>query len=210
MGGMQGRFEGGSYAGDTIRTLPMFHGERVAQLLAFEPDPQNFAKLETTVASLTPETRAKIQCRMMALASEQGTLHLDSTGTASTVTSANAGTGTVAVPADKLDALLGDAVPTILKLDIEGAEPDALLGARNTIRAHAPILAICVYHRQDHMWSIPLMLREWRDDYASFLRPPNEGGWALVLYSVPPSRRIGTAPFFARPPPGPSPPVWPR
>ena len=186
--------DGGAYDGDTIRSLTALHGNRFGQLLALEPDPANFAKLEAAVAGLSPETQAKIQCRMMALASQQGTLHLDSTGTASTITSANAGAGTVAVPADRLDAILGDAVPTFLKLDIEGAEPDALLGARNTIHAHAPVLAICVYHRQDHLWSIPLMLQAWRDDYAYFLRPHNEGGWDLVCYAVPRSRLIWKAP----------------
>jgi FkbM family methyltransferase len=180
--------DGGAYDGDTIRTLSTLHGERFGHVLALEPDPANFAKLEATVAGLTSEARARIDCRQVALASAPGTLHLDATGTASSATSAAAGAGTIAVPAEPLDALLGGAAPTLIKLDIEGAEPDALLGARETIRRHAPVLAVCVYHRQDHLWSIPLMLREWRDDYVFFLRPHNEEGWDLVCYAVPRTR----------------------
>jgi hypothetical protein len=71
---------------------------------------------------------------------------------------------------------------------------DALEGARKTIQRHAPILAICVYHRQDHVWRIPLLLRQWRDDYAFFLRPHNEEGWDLVCYAVPRARLAGNAP----------------
>jgi hypothetical protein len=112
-------------------------------------------------------------------------LHLDATGTAGSATSMDASAGTIAVSAEPLDSLVGTNRPTMIKLDIEGAEIDALEGARQTIGRHAPILAICVYHRQNHLWKIPLMLRRWRDDYALFLRPHNEEGWDLVCYAVP-------------------------
>jgi hypothetical protein len=140
------------------------------------------------VAQLPASLRSKIDCRAVALASDPGVLHLDATGTASSATTAEAGEGTIAVRAAPLDDLLAGAVPTFIKLDVEGAEPDALLGARGTIGAHGPVIAVCVYHRQDHLWRIPLMLREWRDDYAFFLRPHNEEGWDLVCYAVPRTR----------------------
>ena len=89
-----------------------------------------------------------------------------------------------------MDELVAGFAPTFVKLDIEGAEPDALAGARETIRAHAPVVAVCVYHRQDHLWRLPLMLRDMRDDYAFFLRPHNEEGWDLVCYAVPRSRLL--------------------
>jgi FkbM family methyltransferase len=180
--------DGGAYDGDSIRVLSQLHGDAFGHVLALEPDPANFLKLEATVAALPPAARSKIECRQVALASVPGTLHLDAMGTASSVTSATARAGTIAVPAEPLDALLGGAVPTFIKLDIEGAEPDALMGARETIRAHAPVIAVCVYHLQNHLWTIPLMLRAWRDDYAFFLRPHNEEGWDLVCYAVPRAR----------------------
>jgi FkbM family methyltransferase len=157
-------------------------------VLALEPDEENFARLQAAVAKLPINVRARVDCRQLALASAPGRLHLRATGTAASTTSAEFGAGTVAVPAEPLDVVLGDAAPTMLKLDIEGAEIDALLGARETILRHAPVLAVCVYHRQDDLWRIPLMLREWRDDYAFFLRPHNEEGWDLVCYAVPRAR----------------------
>ena len=84
--------------------------------------------------------------------------------------------------------LVGDGRPTFIKLDIEGFEIDALRGGRETIRRHGPVIAVCVYHFQDHLWKIPLLLREWRNDYALFLRPHNEEGWDLVCYAVPRGR----------------------
>ena len=177
--------DGGAYDGDSIRMLTQLHGDRFAHVLALEPDPVNFAKLAASAAALPPRTRDKISCRQLALASAAGALYLEVTGTAASATSVTATTGTMAVPAEPLDAILAGAAPTLLKLDIEGAEPDALRGAKRTIEAHAPVIAVCVYHRQDHLWRIPLMLKEMRNDYAFFLRPHNEEGWDLVCYAVP-------------------------
>lgn len=180
--------DGGAYDGDTIRSVSKLYGDRFARLLALEPDPSNFERLRAEVDAWPGSGRAKLECRQLALASEATTLYLDATGTAASATSADRTEGTVAVCAQPLDAMLDGAIPTFLKLDIEGAEPDALRGAQATIVRHAPVLAICVYHRQDHLWSIPLMLKAWRDDYVFFLRPHNEEGWDLVCYAIPRGR----------------------
>lgn len=183
--------DGGAYDGDTVRMVSTLHGDRFGHLLALEPDPANFAKLQATVATLPPAARARVDCRQIALGSAPSTLYLDATGTAASVTSAAPSAGTVAVSAETLDALVDGSRPTFIKLDIEGFEVDALEGGRQTIERHAPVLAVCVYHTQDHLWRIPLLLREWRDDYAFFLRPHNEEGWDLVCYAVPRARLTG-------------------
>jgi hypothetical protein len=82
--------------------------------------------------------------------------------------------------------------PTFIKMDIEGAEVDALIGARRLIENALPVLAICVYHQPDHLWRIPLLIRSFSDQYRFFLRPHNEEGWDLVCYAVPASRLIAT------------------
>jgi FkbM family methyltransferase len=185
--------DAGAYDGDTVRTIAALHGDHFAHLLAVEPDPSNFAKLQATVAGLPAAVRAKISCRHVAVAAAPATLHLDATGTASSATMATPGAGTVAVEADTIDSMTAGERPTFIKLDIEGFEIDALHGARDTIGAHAPIVAVCVYHVQDHLWRIPRLLRAWRDDYAFFLRPHNEEGWDLVCYAVPRARLRGGA-----------------
>jgi FkbM family methyltransferase len=186
-------FDGGAYDGDTVRALSAIHENRFSHLLAAEPDPANFEKLMATVAELPREIRERVELRQVALGAESRTLHLDATGTASSATSTEASAGTIAVRAETIDALVAGRRPTFLKLDIEGFEIDALQGGRETIRRHGPVLAVCVYHRQDHLWKIPLMLRAWRDDYALFLRPHNEEGWDLVCYAVPRKRLVRRA-----------------
>lgn len=182
--------DGGAYDGDTIRSLSALYGDRFGHLLAIEPDPSNFARLCAEADALPLSRRGKVECRQLAMASQSTTLYLDATGTAASATSAEKGDGTVAVAAEPLDVILAGERPTFIKLDIEGAEPDALRGARSTIERHAPVLAICVYHRQDHLWSIPLTLKSWRDDYVFFLRPHNEEGWDLVCYAIPRARLL--------------------
>jgi FkbM family methyltransferase len=186
--------DGGAYDGDTVRLVAALHGDRFGHVLAVEPDPANFVRLEQTVAALPSAAAAKVDCRQVALASERSTLHLQPTGTAATTTSVVPTGETIAVRAETLDSLVEGGRPTFIKLDIEGFEVDALEGGRTTIERYAPILAICVYHRQDHLWKIPLLLRQWRDDYAFFLRPHNEEGWDLVCYAVPRARLASHAP----------------
>ena len=183
--------DAGAYDGDTIRTVAALHGDGFAHLLAVEPDPSNFARLRATVAGLPDAVRAKVSCRQAAVGAAPAILHLDATGTASSAATATAGARTIAVDADTIDAMTAGARPTFIKLDIEGFEIDALRGAKGTIDACAPIVAVCVYHVQDHLWRIPLLLRGWRDDYALFLRPHNEEGWDLVCYAVPRARLRG-------------------
>jgi FkbM family methyltransferase len=183
--------DGGAYDGDTVRMVSTMHGDGFRHVLAIEPDPANFTRLQATVAALPAAARAKVDCRQVALASDRRTVHLTATGTAASVTSIAPSSATIAVSAETLDSLVAGARPTLIKLDIEGFEIDALEGARQTIQRYAPLLAVCVYHRQEHLWRIPLLLRELRDDYAFFLRPHNEEGWDLVCYAIPRQRLTG-------------------
>ncbi|MGA2606405.1 MAG: FkbM family methyltransferase [Terriglobia bacterium] len=49
---------------------------------------------------------------------------------------------------------------TFLKLDIEGAEYEALQGAAEHIRSASPTMAVCIYHDQRDFWRVPLRVLE--------------------------------------------------
>ena len=70
------------------------------------------------------------------------------------------------------------------KMDIEGAEADALKGAEGIIRDNGPALAICTYHNADDLWRLPQMILSYRDDYTFFFRHYHLGQQETVLYAV--------------------------
>lgn len=73
---------------------------------------------------------------------------------------------------------------TMIKMDIEGAEIDALNGAKNTIQSLKPDLAICVYHKISDIWEIPLMLHKWVPEYKFYLRCHAGSTMETVLYAT--------------------------
>jgi len=56
-----------------------------------------------------------------------------------------------------------------MKMDIEGAELDALKGAINTIKTFKPKLAICVYHKPEHFYEIPQFIKSIVPEYKIWL-----------------------------------------
>ncbi len=69
-----------------------------------------------------------------------------------------------------LDDILPSLIPTYIKMDIEGAEIEAIKGARNIINEHKPELAISVYHKIEHLWNVPLLLKSIKSNNKLYLR----------------------------------------
>ncbi len=174
----------GAFDGDTIQSFLSQARSSFAGIFAFEPDPVNFAKLRESVSRLPAEIRAKIVVEQAATGAEKGRVRFSATG----AEDASVGTGEAEVECVSLDEALGGAAPTYLKMDIEGAELDTLAGARHVIECHAPVIAACSYHRQDHLWRIPLMIHEFNPGYRFFLRPHLVEVWDLVCYAIPANR----------------------
>ena len=58
----------------------------------------------------------------------------------------------------------------VIKMDIEGAEKDAIRGAIRHIQQEKPMLAISAYHYPEDLVEISKLIREIRDDYKFYLR----------------------------------------
>ena len=72
-----------------------------------------------------------------------------------------------------------------LKFDVEGAEAAALAGAVPLISRDRTIVAVCVYHRPDDLWELPMQLRKLAPEHRLYLRTQGEDGMDVVCYSVP-------------------------
>ena len=71
-------------------------------------------------------------------------------------------------------------------MDIEGMEKEAIEGAKKIIQTQCPVLAICVYHKFEHLYEIPVLLEKFCPNaYDFYLRTYRYFGMETVLYAVP-------------------------
>ena len=176
----------GAYTGDSVDSfLNSPRGGAFSEIHSFEPSPNNFATLQTYVESLNAG-RDKVFVHQLALGNEIGSIQVETeNGPASRV-----GLGSQVVPMTTIDLFSQThASPSFIKIDIEGFEPQCLLGAKHVISTTAPVVAVCVYHLQSHIWEILLQLHSYHSGYRFSLCPHLADGWDLVLYAVPPSRQ---------------------
>jgi FkbM family methyltransferase len=73
----------------------------------------------------------------------------------------------------------------LFKLDIEGAELEALIGAREMIAKYKPQLAISIYHKKEHLYEIPELLKELNPAYKFKLGFYTPTFIDTVLYAIP-------------------------
>jgi FkbM family methyltransferase len=71
-----------------------------------------------------------------------------------------------------------------IKMDIEGAELEALHGAEMSIKRFRPKLAITVYHKFEDFWTIPAYLQQLNLGYRFYLRHYTMHQEETVLYAV--------------------------
>ena len=172
--------DGGAFNGDTIRMM-MEHGVELEAIAAFEPDPQNFQDLCRTAAETIGHVRETIL--FPAGLGEQNAIHPFSPGGGAA--SSLQPHGETQVQVVSLDDVLPTFAPTFMKFDIEGAEPQALRGAARLISRYQPTLAVCVYHAPEHLWTLPILIRQRWPNYRLALRSHQFNGFDLVAYAIP-------------------------
>ena len=173
--------DGGSFDGDTIRSfIARVHG-RFADIYAFEPDPVTFAKLK---ANFSNEPR--VHAIHAGIYSHGGSLRFRDDASRGAIFAAD---GEIEMPVTTIDGVLGERRLTYIKMNIEGAEIDAMQGGRNAIRKWQPRLAISAYHRASDLWRIPQVVLELNPEYQLYLRQHDGGIIETVLYALPSSQR---------------------
>jgi FkbM family methyltransferase len=158
--------DGGSHLGVFTRIAVLRGASRV---VAFEPQPDLVACFRRTFA----KEIASGQVTMVAKAvwDQPGTLAFEGAGlgfhAVDSQISVSSTTGRL-MPVTTIDdtvEALGLKRVDFIKMDIEGAERQALRGARRTIARWKPNLSICAYHRPDDAEAIPAAVRNARRDY---------------------------------------------
>ena len=166
----------GAYRGDTVDELLHYSGGSYGSIIALEPDRRTFRKLCEHVDGM--ENVIPIQ---KAIYSFSGTAVFDSAaGRQSAI-----GQGKDEIETVTVDELCSGREITYIKMDVEGAEIDALNGARETLACKKPKLNVALYHRFSDIFEIPLLIHSVNPDYKFHLRRhPYIPCWDLNLYCV--------------------------
>lgn len=176
--------DGGAFKGDSARDM-LSALPNIKQIIACEPDPKTFKKLE--IFSQSDIARGLVIPVETALS--------DNVGYSESVTSGSRGSGITGknrrakisnVRIDTIDNIIGDARVDYIKLDVEGFEKEAIIGAVKTIERERPILSVSVYHRTDDIWYIPKLVKKVLGEYKLYVRRPEcIPMWDLNMYFIP-------------------------
>jgi FkbM family methyltransferase len=179
----------GAYDGDTLKLVLRCYGSEFAAIYSIEGDPIAFEKLQAYAATLPPEVQPKVYPIHCAVGGIRNVVRFTSDGSTGLKRN-DIQRQNVDIQCYPLDEISIAAPVTLIKMDIEGAEYDALLGARNIIARDKPLLAICVYHRQEDIWRIPLLIHSMLPEHKLFLRNYEGDGFQTVVYAVSKNRAL--------------------
>lgn len=141
----------------------------------FEPEEKNMI-----VCKKNLEKYNNIFFYQMGLSNKAQILKFDFAGSASRISDI----GETEIKVESLDKLDVKDI-TFIKMDIEGAEEEAILGAKETIKKYQPKIAISVYHKANDFWRIPELILSICSDYTLYLRHYTEGISETVMFFIP-------------------------
>lgn len=152
----------GAFTGDTALAFQKVYGS-CKKLYCYEVDPANCEKARKTL-----QTIPFAELRQKAVSAANGTIYLN-VNSSDASASRTCSQGSVPIEAVTLDSDIPEPL-SLIKMDIEGGEQEALAGCERHIREDRCQLAISVYHGNQDLWKIPRMIERFRSDYQFFLR----------------------------------------
>lgn len=165
----------GAFNGDTAKKF--YAAIPGCIVIGLEPDERNYNQL----AGLKLEGMKAYQCG----AWSQDTVLSFSDEGGGTAGGAVSDDGMIKVEVKALDHLPECQSATYIKMDIEGAELEALKGAESIIKNNKPKLAICLYHQPQDFFEIPLYIKKLNPDYTIYIHHHNRYCTCeTVLYAV--------------------------
>lgn len=176
--------DGGAHIGDTLMD---FH-EKVAfeHMHCFEPFPRSCARLSRLAEILgLKDKRASTVCKGLWSARSVQTLNIDAQSSHANRIGGSSGAG-VDIETIDIDSYVQEqGLPRVdlIKLDVEGSELPALQGALETIKRFKPKLQVCIYHKPEDIWELPIFIRELVPEYRFYIGHHGARHVDSVLYA---------------------------
>ena len=176
--------DGGGYTGDTFsvfsRLVPSFD-----TYFLCEPMHDIMEKAKARLSGM--DFSGSVHYIEKALWNCETSLFFNEHGSGSMVEQA----GNVPTEAAPLDNIVNGKNVTLIKLDVEGSEEKALIGAKQTIARCHPKLAVCVYHLTNlfehggfDILDLPLKIKELHPSYQVYLRHYGAGLTDAICYAL--------------------------
>lgn len=172
----------GAFDGDSTEKFIKYYGT-YKHIYAYEPSAENIQACQDNLKKYD-----NVTVRQCGVGEKEAFLSMDSNGASSTFmrerqTSAGDGIQIISLDEDILEKI------TYCKMDIEGFEIPALLGAKRHIQNDFPKLAISLYHIVTDIWEIPRLIDSIHPGYRFFIRHYDpKHNWETVLYAIPPEK----------------------
>lgn len=173
-------FDLGAYTGDTVKEFTGVFPS-IRHIVAIEPEPRNYRKLEELSSVLTDLDFNPLRALISDVCSDS---YILPSARGRGTREKKEGIPTKAVTVDSLVMSTG-LVPDFIKYDVEGNEIKGILGAKETILDHKPLLKIACYHKSPDIFEIPKAVLAIRPDYKVYMRHlPSIPGWDTDLIFV--------------------------
>jgi FkbM family methyltransferase len=179
----------GAYIGDTVESMMEYSQKnniKVDSIVSFEADAQNIEKLNLEVAkqkNMFQDTDFFVY--PAGIWSENTILNFANNGNSASCICDTNNDNSTSIPVFNLDSTVKNINSNYIKMDIEGAEQEAIKGAKKIIKNNNPILAISLYHKPEDLWEIPLLINSINSNYNMYLRVYGHLGLETLLYCVP-------------------------
>lgn len=166
----------GAYRGDTVEEFLQYCGGEYETITALEPDRRTFKKLCDYLENIPRSTAYR-----KAIYNEIKTLYFSNkAGRQSKIAEKG-----IEIETATVDNLFKDKKVTYIKMDVEGAEKEAIEGAEKTLGEQKPKLNIALYHRSSDIFDLPLQIAKINPDYKFHIRRhPYIPCWDMNLYCV--------------------------
>lgn len=149
------------------------------KIYAFEPDPTCYSDVKAKIEGMDNRIKDKVELVNMGLSSNNGVLEFPAVYKGS---GAYGDQQMIEVDVVSLDSYLDGKSVTFVKMDVEGAEMDVLLGMKETICMCKPKLAVCIYHKPEDIFDIATYLLDLVPEYKFYIRHYNSNETETVLF----------------------------
>ena len=172
----------GAYDGDSLKGFIEYTGGRYKKIIAVEASRKNYEMLVKNTAPL-----ANVKCVNIGVYKEKSQLRFEVNDAKNSFASE---AGMAVLDVDSVDHILNGEAVTTIKMDIEGAEYDAILGMEKTLQNH-PVLMVSIYHKVEDLFRLQLLIEKMCPNvYDYYIRHYSPTVIETVLYAVPKNKAV--------------------